>query len=287
MASTTQKWFIGCGIGCGLMILITAIIGGGVFFAVKDVMKDGKSIEESNDAMIEAFGMPDDFTPSPSGAISSDRMEIFLAARDMTSDSRDKMAEILNTLDDDSDEGEGGPLAKIKAGLSLVPAVLSFLNDRNNTLLEYGMGDGEYTYIYALAYFSYLDKDLTDGPSFQMTGDDGDDDGGVSWKVESSSGGVKVRDKREKRIRRHMHELQMSFLMNQIAGLDAAAGVDEGLAAALEEERTAMNSAWRRMLWEEGLPPAIEASIAPYADQLNESYVPIMNVIEMGLANTN
>ena len=283
MASTTQKWFIGCGIGCGLMILITAIIGGGIFFAVKDVMKDGKAIDESNDAMVEAFGMPDDFTPSPSGAIASDRMEIFLAAREMTRDSRDNMAGILNTLDDDSDEGEGGALAKIKAGLSLVPAVLSFLNDRNNTLLEYGMGDGEYTYIYCLAYFSYLDKDLTDGPSFQMTGDDGDDDGGVGWKVESGSGGKKVRDKREKRIRRHMHELQMSFLMNQIAGLDE----NSELVPVLEEERTAMNSAWRRMLWEEGLPPAIEASIAPYADQLNESYVPIMNVIEMGLANTN
>ncbi len=286
MASTTQKWFIGCGIGCGLMILITAIIGGGIFFAVKDVVKDGKAIDESNDAMIAAFGMPDEFAPQPSGAIAPDRMEVFLASRTATAVSREKMAGILNTLDEDSEQGGGGVMAKIKAGLSLVPAILSFLNDRNQTLLDHGMGDGEYTYIYSLAYFAYLDKDLTDGPSFQMSGDDGDD-GGINWKVESGSGGKKVRDKREKRIRRHMHQLQMSFLMNQMAGVEGTLGLGEDLVAALEQERAAMNSSSRRLLWEEGLPPAIEASLVPFARELDESYLPIMNVIEMGMANTN
>ena len=206
MASTTQKWFIGCGIGCGFLILIIAIIVGGTIFAVKDVIKDGKSIEESNDALVEAFGTPDEFTPAVDGSISADRMEIFLKSREETTEPRTKMANILHTLDDESDEGGRGAMAKLKAGLTMIPAILSYINTRNEVLLENGMGDGEYTYIYTMAYFAYLDKDLTDGPSFQMSGDDdGDDDGGMNWRVQRGSSDKKVRSKREKNVRRQMH----------------------------------------------------------------------------------
>ncbi len=287
MASTTQKWFIGCGIGCGLMILITAVIGGGIFFAVKDVVKDGKAIEESNEAMISAFGMPDEFVPQANGAIAPERVEIFLASREATAPAMDKMASILNTLDDDNEEGGKNVMKKIKAGLSLVPSILGYINERNTVLLEHGMGDGEYTYIYSLAYFSYLDRDLTDGPSFQMNGNNDDDDGGFNWSVDSGSDRNRVREKREKNIRRHMHQLHMSFLLNQISSLDESADLDGRLRAVLEEEREAMNAANRRLLWEDGLPAAIEASLAPYASELNESYLPVLNEIEMGLANTN
>jgi len=288
MASTSQKWFIGCGIGCGLMILITAIIGGGIFFAVKDVVKEGKSIDESNNAMIAAFGMPEEFTPEANGAIAPDRMEIFLASRAASAVSMDEMADILTTLDDDSNKGPAAILAKVKAGVTLVPAILTFINDRNLSLLENGMGDGEYLYIYSLAYFAYLDKDLTDGPSFQVSGNDsGDSDDGVSWNVSTSSDDSDVRDRREKRVRTQIHQMQMGFLMNQIAAMGPASGLDDELRAVLEAEREAMNAARRRLLWEDELPPVIEASLAPYADDLNASYRPILNVIEIGLGNSN
>ncbi len=287
MASTSKKWFIGCGIGCGLFILITAVIGGGIFFAVKDVIKDGKAIDESNDAMVEAFGSPDEFIPSPDGSIAPERMEIFLAVRDETALVRNKMAGILNTLDEEKEEGGASVLAKIKAGMTMVPAILAYINDRNEVLLSQGMGDGEYTYIYTLSYFSYLDKDLTDGPSFQMSGDDDGEGSGMSWKVNTNSNKKKVRKKREKNIRRQMHKLQLSFLMNQMAALEGKPETDPELLALLEKERAAMTSSRGRLLWEEGLPEPIEASLAPYADRLDQSYLPILNVIEVGLANSN
>ena len=55
MASTNQKWLIGCGVGCGMVLLVTALIGGGIFFAVKDVVKEAESIDGSFEAMEEAF----------------------------------------------------------------------------------------------------------------------------------------------------------------------------------------------------------------------------------------
>ncbi len=295
MASTSKKWFIGCGIGCGLMILITAGIGGGLYFAIKDVVGEAESIDESFEALETAFGSTHDFTPAADGSISYDRMEVFLAAREATAESRDKMAGILITLDGDKntgDENKGSKssvLDKIKAGMTLIPATLAFINDRNEHLLDQGMGVGEYTYIYSMAYFAYLEKDLTDGPSFQMTGPDDDDDGdsGIRWKVETNDDEDNVREKREREIRRHLHTLQMSFLINQISELNDADGSLESQGPLLEEEKAAMKAARRRLLWEEGLPEPIRASLAPFAERLDESYSPILNVLEVGMINAN
>ncbi len=288
MASTSKKWFIGCGIGCGLMILITAGIGGGLYFAFKDVVGDAESIDESFEALESAFGSPRDFTPAADGAIAADRLEVFLTAREAMADSRDKMADILKTLDGDKDGGgKGNVLDKIKAGITLIPAILTFVSERNEHLLDQGMGVGEYTYIYSLAYFAYLEKDLTDGPSFQMTGSDDHEDSGFKWKVDSNSDEEKVRTKREKEIRRHLHNMQLSFLINQISAMNDVDGSQESLRVMLEEEKSAMDSARRRLLWEENLPESIRASLEPFAERLDESYSPILNVLEVGMINSN
>jgi hypothetical protein len=281
MASTNQKWLIGCGVGCGMVLLVTALIGGGIFFAVKDVVKEAESIDGSFEAMQEAFGEPHDFVPPVNGAVAPDRMEVFLAAREATASAAEHMAGLLYTLDDDDDgQGDSGVLAKIKAGATFIPAMLSYINERNENLLDSGMGLGEYTYIYSLAYFNYLEKDLTDGPSFQVTGDeDGQDNRGIRWNVESESDGEQLRGRREKDIRRYLHRLQASFLENQLAVAPEGQWRD-----ALLAEQEVMASASRRILWEDDLPEAIAASLAPFAHRLDESYIPILNVIEIGMA---
>lgn len=286
MASTTKKWLIGCGIGCGLFILLIAAIGGGVFFMVKDVVKEGKSIDASNEAMVEAFGSPEEFTPALDGSIPPERMDIFLAVRDSIASERAEMAATLSMLDDkNEDQNPVGKLTKIKAGLKLVPAVINFLGQRNQQLLDAGMGDGEYTYIYTLAFFDYLGKDVADGPGFQMSNDSGEEDGGINMKIESKKDKAKVRRKRERQLRRYLHGLQQSFLENQLTALKSSTDPDLDLMAMLEEESEAMAASSRRLLWEDGLPAEISDSLAGYRARLEKSYVPIMNAIEVGLAS--
>lgn len=277
MASTTQKWFIGCGIGCGLMILIIVAIGGGIFFAVKDVVKEAESIEATQEALRDVYGTPDEFIPAADGSIAPDRMEAFLATREAHRQSREKLAEIIYLLDDDDGvEVEANALDKIKAGLTLIPSMLSFLGERNQHLLDNNIGVGEYTYIYSIAYFNVMNKNLTDGPSFQITGQDGDDSG-VQWNMETSGDDGEVLEKREREIRRHLHRLQMSFLNNQIN--------ISGGSAELTAEREKMLSSSRRLLWEEGLPEVIRQSVLPYTSRLDESYSSVLNVVELGMVN--
>jgi len=108
----------------------------------------------------------------------------------------------------------------------------------------------------------------------------------MTWKVESGDHS-KVLDKREREIRRHLHYMQLDFLINQISAMEEAVGVDDGWLEALRAEKVAMDSASRRLLWEEELPSAIAASFGPFVDRLEESYSPIMNVIEVGMINND
>ena len=87
---------------------------------------------------------------------------------------------MLHTLD-----GDGNWIAKAQVGWKMIPALLSFIGERNEILLNRNMGVGEYQHIYALSYFVLLDKDPGDGPGFVLAGDDeAEEDGGpvhVNW----------------------------------------------------------------------------------------------------------
>ena len=82
MAGAGKKWFIGCGIGCGLMVLILGGVGTCSYFGVKKIQEQVEGMEENADAVRARFGDPADFVPELDGAIPADRMEAFLAVRD-------------------------------------------------------------------------------------------------------------------------------------------------------------------------------------------------------------
>ena len=272
MASTGKKWAIGCGVGCGLILLVTVLLGGGLFMAVRGVIKEGESIDQSYEALAADYGQAEDFTPTASGAIPPERMEIFLSVREAMGPAAEKLARTIYILDDDDGvEVKATAIEKIKAGVTMIPSILSYLKSRNEILLERGMGNGEYTYIYSLAYFEYLGKEVADGPNVRLTGEEKESNG-ISFEMD---GGKQSKEERELEIRRHLHRLHLAFLNNQIE----VAGEESALMA----EREALVNNPRRLLWEEGLPEPVAASIAPFAEELDAGYVPILNLIEVGM----
>ncbi len=286
MAGSGKKWFIGCGIGCGLMLLILGGVGTCGYFGVKKIQEQVEGMEENADAVQARFGDADDFVPELDGAIPAARMETFLAIRDDMAPVRNETSEILNVLDDDG----GNWVAKAQAGMKMIPAMLGFVNQRNTILLANDMGVGEYQYIYALSYFVLLDKDPGDGPGFQMSGDDEEENGNVKvdWGGDGSEEGV--RDNRSERVRTYVNNVQVKVLANQLAAYRASlpAGTDlatDPWGAQLEAELAAMNLESLRFPWEEGLPVQIRASLEPYSDRINATYDPLTSIIEMGLTD--
>ncbi len=290
MAGTGTKWMVGCGIGCGLMVLIVGSIGTCGYFEVKKFIDQADGMEENFELIETQFGEPKDFVPPADGIIPPERMEVFLAIRDEMAPTRMAASDLLLVLDDGRDANF---IDKAKAGMGLVPALLGFIGVRNEVLLSHDMGVGEYQNIYVLSYFILLQKDLADGPSFTLTDsgtEDSDDGVGVKWGISSGSGDV--HENRIRRVRSFANELQSELIDNQLeayratlpAGTDLA---DDPWGAQLLAEAAALKDEDLRLPWEEGLPAQTRASLEPYSTRLDQSYDSMTSIIEIGLVDVD
>ena len=296
MAGTGKKWLIGCGLGCGFFVALGLGLGAAGWYGVRHVAKRAESIEAAGDSLAVRFGPPEAYAPPADGSLARDRLEVFLEARRLMEPVRERTSRTLAVLDGSS--GSGVP-ARIAAGVNFVPQMLTFVAERDRTLLAGGMGPGEYQYIYTVAYFGLLGKDPGDGPGFQVggNGDEGDGHGwsGRGWTVSTSSesgGGAgdesereAVRRQREAAVREASNRIQRENLRLQLAALDAAGGTPAAWRAALAAELDALDNERRRYAWEQGLPEATRASLDPFRDRLEASYDAMTGALELNLSD--
>ncbi len=209
-------------------------------------------------------------------------MEVFLAARDFMSADRKTAGDVLRTLDGAEVDGKSPNfIDKAKAGINLIPSMMTFIDQRNQALLEQGMGLGEYLYIYSMSYYGMLKKDLVDGPSFQISGDDNGDNDGFRWETSAGDSDDSKAD-RAKKIRRYLHGIHLSMARNQLENMDQN-GDTGGIRDQLEAEIATMIEEPLRLLWETGMPSAMQMSLEVYRDRLAASYDPMVNILESGL----
>ena len=281
MASGARKWLVGCGIGCGLMILALGGIGTCGYFGVRNIKDRAERLEVGIKALNDQYGPPAEFAPPADGVVRAGRLETFLAVREAMAPTREELGRSLTELDADTD-GAGGVFRKIRAGMTLLPRLFDFIDERNVTLVDQGMGVGEYLYIYSLVYPVWLGKDPGDGPSFAITGDDEDEDPTTFRWQGGDKDPQEVRARRADEVRRHLNRIQGSMLANQ---LDAAGrtGLDPAWVAQLEAEAAALDQSSLRLMWQDNLPAAIAAGFEPYREQLEAAYSPVMNVVEVGM----
>lgn len=281
-SNTTKKWLVGCGIGCAAIILILILLGVGGYVFFKNLIGEFKDQEELMATLTERYGEIADFCPEPDGSIGSDRIEAFLAVRDAFSPYQEKLESSMMELQNRVGKSEvevkkpKNVLEMIKLGFGLVPQVAEFMKFRNQALLDAEMGMGEYTYIYAIAYFSWLGKLPEDGPDFEVM-----EEGGGSRLNEMDV--KEIREERRDSMRRRLHRMLLPMLQNQREKL-AAGGASETASEwqnNLDAEIQAMNADRFRLPWEDGLPEVIKASLDPYRDRLEQSYNAMTNPFEL------
>jgi hypothetical protein len=281
-SNTTKKWLVGCGIGCAAIILILILLGVGGYVFFKNLIGEFKDQEELMATLTERYGEIADFCPEPDGSIGRDRIEAFLAVRDAFSPYREKLERSMMELQNRVGRSEvevkkpKNVLEMIKLGFGLVPQVAEFMKFRNQALLDAEMGMGEYTYIYAIAYFSWLGKLPEDGPDFEVM-----EEGGGSRLSEMDV--KEIREERRDSMLRRLHRMLLPMLQNQREKL-AAGGAPETAPEwqnLLDAEIQAMNADRFRLPWEDGLPEVIKASLDPYQDRLEQSYNAMTNPFEL------
>ena len=142
------------------------------------------------------------------------------------------------------------------------------------------MGLGEYSYIYVLAYYSWMGRSPADGPPFRLVGDSREVRG---WDEEhwGKVDEFDVREDRMERMLRTVNRQVLPMLRNQLADLDAAGPWRQ----ALEAEIAAMEADPLRLPWADGVPEVIERSLAPFHDRLDQSYSEQCNALEFGMSH--
>jgi hypothetical protein len=284
-SGAASKWLIGCGIGCGVVILLAVILGVGGYVFVKNIVKGFEETEAITDALTERYGEIKDFTPDPGGAIKPERLEAFLSVRNSTEKVKEELENSIGMLSDEEREGQfteepsPGVLTKIKTGFGIIPLIAEFYSKRNQALLEAEMGLGEYYFIYVVSYYSWLGKSPADGLEYNLRDDE--EDRGVYWRRRRSEN---LEDRKDD-VLKQLHRQILPMMQNQFAGLT---GVDispirdpwrERLAAEVE----AMEADRFRLPWQEGLPDVLEASLRPFRGRLEASYSKVLNALEMAL----
>lgn len=283
-SSSTKKWLIGCGIGCGALVVIAILLGVGGYFFIKNIVEGFQDSEAIMSTLTERYGRVKEYCPDPDGSIKPERIEAFLEAREATILVREKLERSIQVLSKGEWEGEidvarsGNVFQKIKIGFGLVPQIADFFKARNQALLEVEMGMGEYYFIYTMIYFSWLDKPVLDGPPFQIVGDS-DKYRYDDWDDEEAQ------EIRQDITRRRLHQMLLPMLQNQYQKLIETRSPDEqdNWSKILSAEIEAMESDRYRLMWQDGLPEVIESSLQPFRQRLEDSYSPLLNALEIAL----
>lgn len=162
MAGSGKKWLIGCGVGCGAVILLGILlsVGGSLY-----MMRPFNAAIDVQKELVAEYGTREAYVPGPQG-ITPDRLEAFLAVRRAVMPMCEEFRKIadsfaaMDELDKDGQEPSKGEVFKAVGGLTgnifgMVGNMGKFTQLRNQALLDQGMGLGEYIWIYVLVYNSW------------------------------------------------------------------------------------------------------------------------------------
>jgi hypothetical protein len=282
-SNTTKKWLMGCGIGCAVIILILIVLGVGGYMFFKNLIGEFKVQEELMATLTERYGEIRDFCPEPDGSIGPSRIEAFLSVRKAFAPFQEKLEISMQELQEKAGQSEvevkkpKNVFEMVKLGFGLIPQIAEFLKFRNQALLDAEMGMGEYYYIYAISYFSWLGKLPEDGPDFEVMGpEDSESRLGEMDREE-------ILEERRDSMLRRLHRTLLPMLQNQLEKLVATEQSEarsewrdllEAEIQTIEEDRF-------RLPWEDGLPDVIKASLEPYRDRLEQSYNAMTNPFEL------
>jgi len=282
-SNTTKKWLVGCGIGCAVIILILIVLGVGGYVFFKNMIGEFQEQEELMEILTERYGQIKDFCPDPEGSISPGRIEAFLSVREAFVQSRQHLETSMRELQERVGQSEvevkkpKNVFQMLKLGFGLIPQIAEFLKDRNQALLDAEMGMGEYYYIYAIAYFSWLGKPPEDGPDFEIMGPDEEES---RWGELDKK---EILEERRDSMLRRLHRSLLPMLQNQLEKLKATDISDEQMEwqKTLETEIQAMEEDRFHLPWEDGLPDVINASLEPFRERLEQSYNEMTNPFEL------
>jgi len=274
-----RRWVRGCGAGCGLLLVLGIAALLAATFLLQRTFRGIADARASYEALVVERGSVEDYVPPNDGVPSAERWEVFLGVRQ---DTETAQAVFQTTVAQASSaiataEGSFGTARAVSRAVArLIDTASAYLVARDRALEARGMGPGEYVYLYSLAYYSALGHrpgDAIAPPEAARADGEGQANLDLFGEDDALFG--------EAAVRRRYRRYTLGLLRAHLGSVDPA---DQDLRAALEREAHQMEVDPGRVLWQDGLPSAIAASLEPFRERLEAYYDPITNRIELPLA---
>jgi hypothetical protein len=258
MDEQSWSWLKGCGIGCGALVLIVAMASA---VGLLRVLRPLQSAIDARAELEGRFGSEDSYTPSPDGTIAPDRIEAFLQVRNGLADTCERLTANTAAMArmEDLDQQENPSRAEVlrlaaaatKSAMRMGRLMGELFERRNQLLLAAGMGLGEYTHLYLVAYR----EQLTDG-------------GPRTGILDGSPVNARIRSLIEAMLDRQLEAARGDGLPP--AWIDSLAG-----------ERAAIASDQSRLPWQDGLPEQTRASLEPFQERIDSTFCSAATEVEL------
>jgi len=270
--STFQKWLLGCGIGCAVVVVLVVGLVTSTIVYIRGKFQPLQAASESRKEIVAAYGAPDAFVPPSSGAITPERMEVFLSVRDSLKDTQARLDAALASFDlerlNQRQPSFGAVLRTLNDLSNLIAPVGEYVNQRNRVLMDKHTGLGEYAYIYSIAYYSWLGHRPDEGPPILERIRQGD-------RVRFSGGGSNLSPES---VRWQYRRVILRLLGNQLDSIKDSAQAK--WRAMLKEEIDRVDRSPDRVAWQDNVPTPIEECLKPYRSRLEATYHRSANYFE-------
>ena len=273
MAGTAAKVLGGCGIGCLLASVLVVGMGWMGYRWVEDMSETVEQAEDVERQLAEQFPDVDDFVPVADPGPPADRLEVFGAIREALAEPRRQLGAAISGVV--PEEGEGGVmigLGAARAGLSIAPRAVEFVHSRNQALLEHGMGLGEYTWLYWLAYTAWLGHPADDSLLHELIAEHQRGDGSVRFEMD---GGPEP-ERLTWQLRR-----DITVMLEKLAAELADDPADEEIHRVVTAELARLADDPARVPFSDGLPEPLAAGLEPYRARLEAAYSSATNPFEL------
>ena len=270
MSNTTTKVLAGCAVGCLLILLALGGLGWMGYRWAKTAVDVVEAAERAEAELEAEYGLVEEFTP-PAGPVAADRVEAFLAVRELMAPERTALSESIEALAPATEGGAVSGLRAARAGISMAPRILGFAMARNEALLEVGMGPGEYAWIYWLTFHGWLGHPVGESRLNDILEARSELDGSMQMHIDGMD-----TEHAERQLRRNIRAM-LRNLEIELAGDPDRTELKELVAS----ELAAIDADSGRMPWVDGLPEVFVVGFDPYRDRFEGSYSPATNPFEL------
>ncbi len=285
MENKSSKILLGCGVVFGIFVVLLVLIGFGIYTFVKNASEKQDEIVQLNNFIEEKYGKVEDFLPPQKNIVDSVKFVLFLSIRDSLTEYDDEITSDLEVISEkikskEEDLSFFETIGVMKRGLDLIPSFFLYVKKRNELLINYDLSLGDYFYYYVLSYYSFLKKEVSDGPPFNLVVSNKNDGAVLSFnnnKDEKDHEKLLRETKRKRKmiLSGKINSLFIKFFEN---GFSSSDSVNYQI---YSEELSLLKENEMRIPWIDGLPKEISDFFSKF--NVEETYNPMINSIEMEL----